>query len=173
MTGAAVEIRADDSELLAGLRRLRRWLDDQGLRDALDEIGAGLETTTVRRFETGLAPDRTPWKPSGRARRDGGRTLADTGRLRDSITRVVGDDVLQVGTNVKYGGIHQFGGKTKPHEIRPRRKKALAWPGARHPVKSVKHPGSRVPARPYLGVSPADRRAIAAIVNARLRSLWR
>jgi hypothetical protein len=31
-------------------------------------------------------------------------------------------------------------------EIRPRRKKALYWPGARHPVARVQHPG----ARPYV-----------------------
>lgn len=28
-------------------------------------------------------------------------------------------------------------------EIRPRNKKALFWPGARHPVARVQHPGSR------------------------------
>jgi hypothetical protein len=31
---------------------------------------------------------------------------------------------------------------TRPHEIRPRFKKALFWPGARHPVKVVQHPGT-------------------------------
>lgn len=32
---------------------------------------------------------------------------------------------------------------TDPHIIRPNKKKALYWPGAKHPVKKVKHPGSR------------------------------
>ena len=32
---------------------------------------------------------------------------------------------------------------TKPHLIKPKNKKALSWKGAKHPVKSVKHPGSK------------------------------
>ena len=32
---------------------------------------------------------------------------------------------------------------TKAHEIRPRRKRALFWPGAGHPVKRVWHPGTK------------------------------
>lgn len=32
-------------------------------------------------------------------------------------------------------------GGARPHEIRPRFKRALFWPGAGHPVKVVHHPG--------------------------------
>ena len=32
---------------------------------------------------------------------------------------------------------------TRPHIIRPRHKKALYWPGARHPVAIVHHPGTK------------------------------
>lgn len=32
---------------------------------------------------------------------------------------------------------------TKPHIIRPRKKRALAWPGGSHPVKMVRHPGTK------------------------------
>ena len=32
---------------------------------------------------------------------------------------------------------------TKAHIIRPKNKKALYWPGADHPVKQVKHPGTK------------------------------
>lgn len=35
---------------------------------------------------------------------------------------------------------------TAPHLIRPTRKKALHWEGARYPVKLVKHPGTRAQA---------------------------
>lgn len=31
---------------------------------------------------------------------------------------------------------------TRPHIIRPKVKKALFWPGAGHPVASVRHPGT-------------------------------
>lgn len=32
---------------------------------------------------------------------------------------------------------------TKKHVITPSKKKALAWPGGRHPVKRVNHPGTK------------------------------
>lgn len=37
--------------------------------------------------------------------------------------------------------IYQDKGAKGPYEIRPRRKRALFWRGARHPVKRVVHPG--------------------------------
>jgi len=37
---------------------------------------------------------------------------------------------------------------TGPYEIRPKTKKALYWPGAKHPVRLVKHPG--IKANPYV-----------------------
>lgn len=33
--------------------------------------------------------------------------------------------------------------RPRPYTIRPKKKKALFWPGARHPVAFVNHPGSR------------------------------
>lgn len=37
-------------------------------------------------------------------------------------------------------GIIEFG--SRPHIIRPKNNKLLFWPGARYPVKEVKHPGT-------------------------------
>lgn len=42
---------------------------------------------------------------------------------------------------------------TKPHVITPRRKRALSWPGGRHPVKRVNHPGN--PAQDFTGKAAA------------------
>lgn len=36
---------------------------------------------------------------------------------------------------------YQDRGTKGPYEIRPRRKRALFWKGARHPVRRVRHPG--------------------------------
>jgi phage gpG-like protein len=72
-----------------------------------------------------------------------------TNRLRSSLSAViVSYGVVRVGTNVSYAAIHEYGGKTPPHIILPVRKKALAFGGI--VVRSVHHPGSRIPARPYL-----------------------
>ena len=70
-----------------------------------------------------------------------------TGHLIRSISTDVGNMEVTVHTsNVKYARLVEEG--TSPHVIRAKGKKALHWKGARHPVKSVKHPGSR--AKPYL-----------------------
>lgn len=79
-----------------------------------------------------------------------------TGRLRASITHEVVTDsrglVARIGSNVEYARYVEEG--TPPHRIEAgvltgrSSKKALHWKGARHPVLTVNHPGTR--ARPYL-----------------------
>lgn len=68
-----------------------------------------------------------------------------TGRLRSSISLNVGKDsrslYADIGSKVPYARYIEEG--TPPRIIRPKRKKALAWPGAAHPVKRVRHPGTR------------------------------
>lgn len=49
------------------------------------------------------------WKESFRAKREGGMTLQDTGRLRNSIVNAFSRKEAKVGTNVKYGIKHQEG----------------------------------------------------------------
>lgn len=61
--------------------------------------------------------------------------------------------------DVNYAADVELG--TGPHEIRPKNKQALYWPGAEHPVKVVRHPGTR--ARPYL--RPAADEAYPGLVE--------
>lgn len=79
-----------------------------------------------------------------------------TGRLRQSMQIQVFEDSAVIGTNVEYARIHEFGGTTPPHEIRPRRGKALFFGGrfAAHVV----HPRATVPARPYMRPALEDSR---------------
>ena len=165
MSGASVEIQvsATNKKIAAALKRLARRTDN--LRPVMERIGVFLENSVLRRFETQTAPDGTPWLRSERAELEHGQTLTDTGRLRASITRVVESRSTAVGTNVVYAAIHQFGGTTPARVIKPRRKKALFWPGARHPVKSVNHPGSEIGARPFLGLSGEDEQGVLDIIN--------
>ena len=70
-----------------------------------------------------------------------------TGHLRRGITTDVGNMEVTVHTsNIKYARGVEEG--TRPHTIRAKNKKALYWKGAKHPVKSVRHPGSK--AKPFL-----------------------
>ena len=179
MSGAAIRIDVDDALVQKALKRLRRRMKD--LTPVFDEIGRRLMTSTDMRFKTGTGPDGVPWKRSRAADERGfpgsvsrrGLTLVDTGRLRQSINRQASKDEVLVGTNVVYAAIHQFGGKTPARTIRPKSRKALFWPGARHPVASVRHPGSKVPARPFLGVSSGDERAIFGILQDRMAEAWK
>lgn len=70
-----------------------------------------------------------------------------TGRLRGGMYHEVNRGELRVGVrNVPYWSTVEFG--SAPHIITPTTKKALHWPGARHPVNKVMHPGT--PAQPFM-----------------------
>ena len=70
-----------------------------------------------------------------------------TGHLRRGIATKIGNMEVTVHTsNIKYAPMVEYG--TKPHTIKAKNKKALYWKGARHPVRSVRHPGGK--AKPYL-----------------------
>ena len=91
-----------------------------------------------------------------------------TGRLRDSMQRTdalviaageslevrssIGSNVRTGGASVVYAAIHEYGGQTRPHKITAKNKSALSFfiGGKAVVVKSVNHPGSKIPARPYL-----------------------
>lgn len=114
-------------------------------------VATELASVTAFNF---LAQGRPRWlglqHPS--PKRSNGMILQSTGRLRDSIVESFTDTSATIGTNVVYAAIHQFGGKTRPHVIRPKNKRALAFNG--RVVGKVNHPGSTIPARPFL---PVDR----------------
>lgn len=63
-----------------------------------------------------------------------------TGNLRRGVRATFGNLSAKIGVyNAPYAiYVHEGYG---PHTIYPVRKKALFWPGAMHPVKSVRHPG--------------------------------
>jgi phage gpG-like protein len=102
------------------------------------------------------------------AQRATGKAPIATGRLKRSITagrpfsKPGGMRAIDVGTNVIYAAIQEFGGKIPAHTIAPRVKQALAfkWPnapaganpgkGGLFVFKSVNHPGAIIPAQPYL-----------------------
>lgn len=157
-----IDIRYDDTEVRDALRGLADGV--RNLEPAMRSIGAALLASTQMRFRTQTGPDGAPWPPSKRAL-EGGQTLRQSGRLRNSLTFQAGADQVEVGTNVVYAAFCQLG--TKPHEIRPKNKKALFWKGLQHPVKLVRHPGT--PPRPFLGVSEEDKEQILDIIARHLR----
>ena len=74
--------------------------------------------------------------------------MANVSTGPDGVFVSVGSD-----GDVKYAAIQEYGGKTSAHEILPDKARALAFMigGTLRFAKSVHHPGSTIPARPYLG----------------------
>ena len=68
----------------------------------------------------------------------------DTGEydrsFRTERVRIRGMAAVQVTNDSVAAPFLEHG--TRPHVIEPRDKQALSWPGARHPVKRVNHPGT-------------------------------
>lgn len=114
--------------------------------DLMAEIGEALVSGTLDRFTKGEDPEGNRWEPSGRAWMEGaddggfGKTLVDTGALRNSIDSIATPNSVMVGTNKEYARIHQLGGKA----------------GRGRKVN--------IPARPYIGVSKADMEEVKAIL---------
>ncbi|MBN9365947.1 MAG: phage virion morphogenesis protein [Comamonadaceae bacterium] len=132
-----------------------------GLVDAINdpspllaELGEyGLRSTRAR-FKTQTAPDGTAWAAlqpwyQREKRRNKNRILTLNGYLRGQMTwQLVGDRTVEIGSNLPYAAVHQFGAT-----IKPRAAKVLMFRG--HVAKSV-----TIPARPYLGLSDEDRSEI-------------
>lgn len=160
----------NERELELVLQRLALVQQRSGQRQALMRGIAGDMLDAVE--ENFAQQGRPRWADlkSVRIRRGAGyKILQDTGRLAGSITPSSDDTTARVGTNLVYARIHQFGGKTKAHVIRAKNKKALYTPFG--PRKQVNHPGSVIPARPFLSLTERDLQRIGRRGEAFLRSL--
>ncbi len=142
----------------------------------LDDIAESLLISTQQRFELERDPNGKPWQPlswwtlflRGGGRKgwhkrnrskakkgtmekiSGAKILRASNRLFQSLTSVVTNSEIQLGSNVIYARIHQYGGQAG------RGKKVT------------------IPARPYLGISDSDAamidEAVAEYFAARLPS---
>lgn len=71
-----------------------------------NKIARDMKTEIELRFRNEETPEGIKWKPSLR----GGKTLVDTGLLRQSFQIKYDNKVAQVGTNIRYARIHNYGG---------------------------------------------------------------
>lgn len=156
MSGAGVEIRVEGKEVVA--QRLKAVAGKLAApADLYGEIGDALVVSTQQRFEAGRTPDGAPWPQSIRALLTGGRTLRDSGRLANSLTREADGSGVAVGTNVIYAAVHQFGAT-----IRAKRAKSLAF---KIGGKTIFKRSVRIPARPFLGLDRDDEKEIDQIAS--------
>lgn len=181
MTGATLGL---DVELLGadrvGLAFSELLLRGANLYPVMDEIGGMLVDSVIKRFEDQKDPEGVAWSSSRRAEEEGGVTLTDSARLRHSITHAASASKVEVGTNMVYGGIHQFGGTiTKYAASMPvYRRQSDLRAGVSKFVKRGKadfvtyhEVGEHqivIPARPYLGANSDNRHEMEHIVESYL-----
>jgi phage virion morphogenesis protein len=152
MTGIRIEIQGADEALATLQRAIDRTENPRGL---FDNIGKSLVERTLQRFIEERGVDGNPWPPSIRALAEGGQTLSKSGDLRGKFTHNATDTGVEIGTNVLYAAIHQFGGT-----ITAKTPKGLRFKvGGQWVTKSQ----VTIPARPFLGIDDDDEREIERI----------
>ena len=190
MSAVTIEPRA--VAVKRALKRLAAMLAD--MRPVYEEIGERLADSTRGRFLGSRGPTGRPWKRSKLAKRERRRTLIRSGRLYGSIRADASDSGVRVGTDMPHGAVHQAGGRLSAERQGAAARKsgarglgglpapnvgAVVRAGIRAATRSARtrrrpaRRSVRLPPRPFLGISKADRRALAAIVLERAERAWR
>lgn len=164
-----IRVEYDDRVVLDYLTRLGGKLDD--MSPVLSDIGEYLADTTKNRFDTSTAPDGSKWTPNsvvtilnylgiysgsynqkdGKLSANGaGRVMSkkpligETRSLMSTIFyRLDGNTAVEIGSPMEYSAMQQFGGTKGQFQN--------LW--------------GDIPAREFLGVSPADERGILGIIT--------
>lgn len=137
-----LRVRLDDEGAVAALEGLAaRTLRTQ---PAMDDIGRMLRTSARERIQAAEGPDGAAWpglsEATRRRRGESAKPLQHRRHLFLSLTWRASASEAVIGSNRRYARIHQMGGE------------------AGRGLKVT------IPARPYLGVSDADRGEIRAIL---------
>lgn len=145
MSGVALHWTINTHRVSALLNRLEK----ADLRPAFESIGEYMNSETANRFRLGVDADGNALTPSERALAEGGKTLVDRGHLRDSYTYNVFIDGMgvEIGSDMVYAAIHQFGGETGRNK------------------------STTLPARPVAGVNNENENEINLIVHDHLRGV--
>ncbi|MCG6552503.1 MAG: phage virion morphogenesis protein [Candidatus Magnetominusculus sp. LBB02] len=108
MSGALIEVTIDDGGVIEALSLIAQRVTN--LKPAMQLIGKRVTASVKENFRAGGRPQM--WIPSQRAKATGTQTLIDTKNLMNTIHPTAYNDRVEIGTNVKYAAIHQFGGYT-------------------------------------------------------------
>lgn len=186
----------DSEKVLAKLAQLERLGRD--FREPMTQAGLYMMSETMKRFQAEMTPLGKEWerledstkkqRRKGKKTKYGDRILQDTGTLRDSLSSQthanaifrVSQHSVEMGTNVPYAGIHQFGfsgtvKSTVRHRLnedgslaRQKKYSNLAI-FARKTHKNVREKmvskKLNIPARPFLGINEKNQKKINRIFN--------
>lgn len=151
--GTSIRIQGDVQRLFKRLRQL----EETNIKGVSLALAEALRASTRERFRTQKGPDGKAWKQSIRAAQQGGQTLTDNARLKNSIKSSANGSGFAVGTNLIYARTHQLGEKGRSITIRAKTSKGLVFRiGERWIRKKAVTVKIKIPARPYLGISEDD-----------------
>lgn len=177
MTGASITLDDTATEGLA-------YYVDRATHPGqlMGSIAAYMLSSTQRRFEREVGPDGQKWKPLAKRtanrqirrghRRGRANILRVTTRLYRSLVTQSDATSAEVGTNVAYAAVHQFGGEIQIYgrsqratlkKIRGSNRSRFVKTGTKGGTVRNVTIGEHVitmPARPYLGFSDEDRKMI-------------
>ena len=121
--GYSIRLEGDVRKLM---KRLKHYsdLDKKHITAAMAEA---VRTSTLERYKQEKDPEGKKWKSSIRAEAEGGKTLTDTARLRNSIRAKSDASGFTVGTNTIYASTHQLGEKGRKITIRAKSSKGLVF----------------------------------------------
>jgi len=144
----SVELKADS--VTSGLVRLGAQLGD--LTPVMEQIGEYMVMSTKERFKKGASPEGAKWAPKSpttlarygarKSNRIDPRPLfGPSGMLSSQIFHGAGPNQLEVGSNLIYAAVQQFGaGKGQFGNM----------------ANGSPIPWGNIPARPFLGISAED-----------------
>jgi phage virion morphogenesis protein len=185
VAGASIQFEYDNQAVLARIRQIATTLGTP--EPLLRDFGEVLLESTEQRFSTQQSPDGVPWQalsPRYQMRKhlNADKILTLRGYLGGGMRYQVSGDTLAVGTNSKYGAIHQFGGEihiaARSQQVYFKQDKSGEV--GRLFVKKAKSNFAqwvtigaytiKIPARSFLGVSQADEAAMLAKAAERLEN---
>lgn len=157
----------DLAEFTQALRALAQRT--QNLKPVLTDIAQYQERQYQKAFDANRSPDGIPWQPlapSTLAQKRNPKMLVESvGRIPGSRFSEVTNNKIVVGYGDPLAAIHDQGATIPERVVVPKNRKALYWANAPYPVKRVRIPATRLPARPLIGFSEQNIQEWTAIVQ--------
>lgn len=149
----SIRLEGDVRRLMQRLRKLQ----EVDIRSVSLVLAEALRESTLERFKAQKDPAGKAWKQSIRASKEGGTTLTQSARMKNSIKSKASAEGFAIGTNTIYARTHQLGEKGRQVTIRAKTSKGLVFRiGDRWIRKRQVKVNIKIPARPFLGVSEED-----------------
>lgn len=155
---AGVHVTVVDSGVAEAMERLVRFAARPAA--AMKDAGEYMQGAVDDRFASQSDPQGRPWEPNTPTtllRKRNPRILHESPLLRNSIHYRATDTEMRQGTNLVYAAAQHFG-----------MKQGYAGTTSR----GAPIPWGDIPARAFLGFSPADQREIGQIIERHIQRQW-